>query len=54
MGNHHTAIVAKVKGKTITYLNQNHNGIKTVGATTINLDERKGGTIEFFRPRAAK
>jgi hypothetical protein len=50
VGNHHTAIVDKVDGKTITYLNQNHNGDKTVGATTINLDERKEGSVEFFRP----
>jgi hypothetical protein len=54
VGNHHTAIVAKVQGKTITYFNQNHNGIKTVGATTINLDDRKEGTIEYFRPSPAK
>ncbi len=54
MGGHHTAIVAKVQGKTITYLSQNRNGDKTVGTTTINLDDRKEGTVAFFRPRPAK
>jgi|SRR6185369_12435649 len=48
---HHTAIVAKVQGKTIALLHQNHGGKRTVGTGSINLDERTEGTVEFFRPR---
>jgi myosin tail region-interacting protein MTI1 len=47
---HHTAIVAGIDGKRITLLHQNFGGKRTVGTTTIDLDDQKEGTVDFFRP----
>jgi hypothetical protein len=47
---HHTAVVAKVDGKTVTLLHQNFGGKRFVHSTVINLDERTEGTADFFRP----
>jgi hypothetical protein len=47
---HHTAIVSKVDGKTISILHQNYAGKRTVGAGEIVLTELTEGTVEFFRP----
>ena len=48
---HHSAIVESIKGRTITILNQNVNGNRTVQRSTINLDDQKGGTITAFEPK---
>jgi hypothetical protein len=48
---HHTAIVESVNGKTITILNQNVNGDRHVQRSTINLDDKQGGTISAFAPK---
>ncbi|MDB5391760.1 MAG: hypothetical protein JWM11_7406 [Planctomycetaceae bacterium] len=50
----HTAIVAKVEEKKITLLHQNFAGKLTVETATIHLDDRKEGTIEFYRPKLKK
>ena len=47
---HHTAIVAAVKGRTITVWNQNVNNEKKVQKSVIDLDNLKKGTITAFRP----
>src|SRR5262249_19147986 len=48
---HHSAIVESVQGRTITLLNQNVNGNRTVQRSIINLDDQKGGTITAFEPK---
>jgi hypothetical protein len=50
---HHTAIVLSVSGSKITLLNQNADNVRKVVKTTINLADRKGGTIQAFRPIGA-
>ena len=47
---YHVAIVAKVDGNKITLLHQNYGGKKIVGTFTINLANKKEGTVDFFRP----
>jgi hypothetical protein len=47
----HTAIVSSVQGRTITMLNQNVNGNRTVQYSTINLDDLKSGSIQAYRPQ---
>src|SRR5262249_41643399 len=47
----HTAIVSSVQGRTITMLNQNVNGNRTVQSTTINLDDLKSGSVQAYRPQ---
>jgi hypothetical protein len=47
---HHTGVVAKVEGMKISLLHQNYKGKRTVQLTTINVDERTEGTVQFFRP----
>ena len=49
---HHTAIVEKVSGTTITVLQQNYNGILQVGEGQIELDGLQQGTIRAYRPIA--
>ncbi len=48
---HHSAIVESVSGRTVTLLNQNVNGNRTVQRSTVNLDDHKGGTITAFEPK---
>jgi hypothetical protein len=46
----HTAIVARVKGGRITLLHQNVRGNRTVHRSTIDLADRKRGTLRYYRP----
>ncbi|MCK9611291.1 MAG: hypothetical protein PHR81_00780 [Bacteroidales bacterium] len=50
--NHHTAIIYCVKGKNIFKIAHQNNAFsgKKVGISEINLDNKKSGTIDFFRP----
>jgi hypothetical protein len=47
----HTAIVARVKGGRITLLHQNFRGNHTVQMSTIDLADRKRGTLRYYRPQ---
>jgi hypothetical protein len=47
----HTAIVSSVQGRSITMLNQNVNGNRTVQSSTINLDDLKSGSVQAYRPQ---
>ncbi len=48
---HHTVIVARVQGQRITLLHQNINGDRRVQTGTIDLADRQGGSMRYFRPQ---
>jgi hypothetical protein len=47
---HHTAIIEKVQGNTITMLHQNVNGNRTVQRMTLDLSTKTSGSYTFYRP----
>jgi hypothetical protein len=47
---HHTAVVARVKGTVIHVRHQNWNGVRAVAKTRFDLAELTAGTVEFYRP----
>jgi hypothetical protein len=49
----HTAVVYRVRGTTLTLLHQNFGGDRTVRVGRVDLAEKKGGTVTFYRPLPA-
>jgi hypothetical protein len=47
---HHTAIIESVSGTSITILNQNVNGVRSVVRSTLDLNAQNSGTIRVYRP----
>jgi hypothetical protein len=48
---HHTVIVEKVSGKSVTLLHQNFGGKLKVHRLSLNLGEKTAGTIQAYRPQ---
>jgi hypothetical protein len=48
---HHSAIVDHVQGSQITLIHQNAGGNGGVLRTTVDLNDRQGGTMQIFRPQ---